>query len=43
MKLTDLYNRQLHPDEKKAIENAAKGDQAEADKLTRAACYVVKC
>jgi len=39
----DLYNRQLHPDEKKAIADAVNGDQAEADKLTRAACYAVKC
>jgi filamentous hemagglutinin len=39
----DLYNRQLHPDEKKAIADKANGDQAEADKLTRAACYAVKC
>jgi hypothetical protein len=39
----DLNNRQLHPDEKKAIADAANGDHAEADKLTRAACYAVKC
>ena len=38
-----LYNRQLHPDEKKANKGAAKGHRAEADKLARAACYVVKC
>lgn len=41
--MTDLYNRQLHPDEQKAIKDKANGDQAEADKLTRAACYAVKC
>jgi hypothetical protein len=40
---TDLYNRQLHPDEKKAIAEKANGDQAEADRLTRAACYRVQC
>jgi hypothetical protein len=39
----DLYNRQLHPDEKKAIHDAAHGDKAEEEKLTRAACYAVKC
>jgi len=39
----DLYNRQLHPEEKKAIADAANGDQAEQEKLTRAACYAVKC
>jgi filamentous hemagglutinin len=39
----DLYNRQLHPEEKKAIADAGNGDQAEQDKLTRAACYAVKC
>lgn len=43
MRATDLYNRQLHHDEKKAIKDAANGDQSEADKLTKAACYVVKC
>jgi filamentous hemagglutinin len=31
-------NRQLHPDEKKAI-----ADKAEADKLTKAVCLSVKC
>jgi hypothetical protein len=39
----DLYNRQLHPDEKAAIHNKANGDTAEEKKLTRAACYAVKC
>lgn len=39
----DLYNRQLHPDEKQAIKEAANGDKAEEDRLTRAACYAVKC
>ncbi len=39
----DRYNRQLHPDEKKAIKDQANGDMAEEAKLTRAACYAVKC
>jgi filamentous hemagglutinin len=39
----DLYNRQLHPDEKKAIADKAGNDKAEQDRLTKAACYVVKC
>jgi hypothetical protein len=41
--LTDRFNRQLHPDEKTAIVHKANGDKAEEDKLTKAACYVVKC
>ncbi|MFX1766169.1 hemagglutinin repeat-containing protein [Paraburkholderia sp. A1RI-2L] len=39
----DLYNRQLHPDEKKKIADKANGDAAEEKKLTQAACYAVKC
>ncbi|WP_175197347.1 hemagglutinin repeat-containing protein, partial [Paraburkholderia caffeinitolerans] len=39
----DLYNRQLHPDEKDAIKDKAGDDKAEQDRLTRAACYAVKC
>ncbi|MGF6810169.1 filamentous hemagglutinin [Paraburkholderia sp. Clong3] len=39
----DRFNRQLHPDEKKAIADKANGDAAEEKKLTQAACYVVKC
>jgi filamentous hemagglutinin len=39
----DLYNRQLHPNEKQNIAEKANGDQAEADKLTKAACYAVQC
>ena len=38
-----LYNRQLHPDEKRKIAEQAGGDKVEEDKLTRAACYAVKC
>ena len=39
---SDLYNRQLHDKEKKAIAEAGKSDAARA-RLTRAACYEVKC
>src|SRR5579863_9091906 len=39
----DLYNRQLHPDEKTAIANKAGDDQDAQDRLTKAACLVVKC
>jgi filamentous hemagglutinin len=38
-----LYNRQLHPNEKKAIAETAGNDEAERNRLTRAACYAVKC
>ncbi|WP_218165613.1 hypothetical protein [Burkholderia ubonensis] len=37
------FNRQLHPDEKKAIHDKANGDKDEEKRLTRAACYAVKC
>jgi hypothetical protein len=39
----DLYNRQLHSDEKAAIREKANGDAAEERRLTAAACYVVQC
>ncbi|MFL9865186.1 hypothetical protein PQR67_13495 [Paraburkholderia fungorum] len=39
----DLYNRQLHPDEKAAIHAKANGDTAEEKRLTAAACYEVQC
>ena len=40
---TDRFNRQLSPDEKKAIKKGA-GDNEDLEKrLTRAACYEVKC
>ncbi|WP_081061468.1 hemagglutinin repeat-containing protein [Burkholderia territorii] len=39
----DRFNRQLHDNEKKAIAEKAGNDKAEQEKLTRAACYVVKC
>jgi filamentous hemagglutinin len=39
----DLYNRQLHSDEKAAIREKANGDTAEEKRLTAAACYVVRC
>lgn len=39
----DLYNRQLHEDEKRAIGKAAGDDKEREKRLTRAACYEVKC
>ncbi|MDR5823706.1 hemagglutinin repeat-containing protein, partial [Caballeronia sp. LZ043] len=39
----DLYNRQLNQKEKKTIADQANGDAAEASRLTKAACYAVKC
>ncbi|WP_198345476.1 hemagglutinin repeat-containing protein, partial [Burkholderia ubonensis] len=39
----DRFNRQLHDNEKDAIAEKAGKDKAEQEKLTRAACYVVKC
>ncbi|WP_176015690.1 hemagglutinin repeat-containing protein [Burkholderia sp. BCC0398] len=39
----DMYNRQLHPDEKAAIAKKSNGDKDLENKLTRAACYVVQC
>ncbi|KVL01891.1 hemagglutinin repeat-containing protein [Burkholderia cepacia] len=39
----DRFNRQLHDNEKKAIAEKAGKDKAEQEKLTRAACYAVKC
>jgi filamentous hemagglutinin len=39
----ERFNRQLHEDEKAAIKSKAKGNKAKEDKLTRAACYAVKC
>jgi filamentous hemagglutinin len=38
-----MYNRQLHPDEKKAIADKAGNDKDELDKLTKAACFAVNC
>ncbi|WP_150575005.1 hypothetical protein [Pandoraea aquatica] len=40
---TDRFNRQLHPDEKRAIAAKANGDKAALDRLTKAACYNVQC
>lgn len=37
------FNRQLHPEEKKAIADKAGNDKTEQDKLTKAACLAVKC
>jgi filamentous hemagglutinin len=39
----DLYNRKLHANEKAAIHKKANGDEAQENKLTRAACFAVKC
>ncbi|MEX3857196.1 hemagglutinin repeat-containing protein [Paraburkholderia sp. BR10923] len=39
----DRFNRQLHPEEKTAIAKQVNGDKAEEDRLTRAACYALKC
>ncbi len=39
----DRFNRQLHPDERKAIADKANGDKAAQDRLTKAACYAVQC
>ncbi|WP_432258816.1 hemagglutinin repeat-containing protein [Cupriavidus sp. TMH.W2] len=39
----DAYNRQLHPEEKAKILAQANGDKAEEERLTRAACFEVKC
>ena len=39
----DKYNRQLHVSELERIKIEANGDAAKQDRLTRAACYEVKC
>ncbi|WP_217352255.1 hemagglutinin repeat-containing protein [Paraburkholderia bonniea] len=39
----DRFNRQLHHDEKSAIEKKAGKDKAEEERLTKAACLAVKC
>ncbi|GAB7536149.1 hypothetical protein BGC_23660 [Burkholderia sp. 3C] len=39
----DRFNRLLHDNEKKVIAEKAGKDRAEEEKLTRAACYAVKC
>ncbi|CCD36859.1 unnamed protein product [Candidatus Paraburkholderia kirkii UZHbot1] len=39
----DRYNRQLHPEEKQAIKDKTGNDKAEEDRLTKTACYAVKC
>ncbi|NRO97878.1 hypothetical protein GWC77_18300 [Paraburkholderia sp. NMBU_R16] len=38
-----LYNRQLHDEEKQTIRKAAGGDEELEKRLTKAACYEVKC
>jgi filamentous hemagglutinin len=40
---TDRFNRQLSPDEKKAIKKGVGDDDDLEKRLTRAACYEVKC
>jgi len=39
----DKYNRQLHVSELERIKIEANGDAAKQERLTRAACYEVKC
>lgn len=39
----DVNNRQLHPEEERAIAQLAKGDKDKAQRLRAAACYLVKC
>jgi filamentous hemagglutinin len=39
----DRFNRELHPDEKKAIADKAGNDKAEQDRLTKAACLAARC
>ncbi len=39
----DRFNRQLHTEEKKAINDKANGDRALEDRLTRAACFIDQC
>ncbi|KZS00419.1 Uncharacterized protein APZ42_003271, partial [Daphnia magna] len=40
---TDTNNRQLHPEEKQRIKDLTKSTGLSEEKLTRAACYAVKC
>jgi len=40
---TDLYNRQLHPEEKKVIKKLANGDPAKEHRLEAAGCALVHC
>ncbi|WP_153100239.1 hypothetical protein [Paraburkholderia hayleyella] len=37
------FNRQIHPEERSAIEKKAGKDKAEEERLTKAACLAVKC
>lgn len=39
----DLYNRQLHPDEKKVIHDFANGDADKEHRLEAAGCALVRC
>ena len=40
---TDVNNRQIHHDERERIKRAAGGDKVREEKLTKAACFEVKC
>ena len=40
---SDVYNRQLHPDEQKIIHDLAHGDAAEEHRLEAAGCALVHC
>jgi filamentous hemagglutinin len=39
----DVYNRQLHKDEKQRIQELAEGDAAKEARLTAAACALIQC
>ena len=39
----DRFNRQLYPEEKAKIQAQANGDKVAEERLTKAACYEVKC
>ena len=41
--MVELYNRQLHPEEKLRIKELAKGDPEKEARLTAAACAMVRC
>lgn len=43
IELIDRFNRQLHQNEKDKIREQANGDKALEERLTKAACYEVKC
>ncbi|MDR5802255.1 hypothetical protein [Caballeronia sp. LZ001] len=43
VEVVDLYNRQLHPGEKKAIKDLANGDADKEHRLEAAGCALVHC